>query len=98
MRAIFYIACFVMVATSAFAEERCSLETLIGSTKLQYPLPGSPEIPREELTLMMSVRLYEPLIVVDAFGYSALVDARRSEAWIHRYGGYFGVSEWYGPI
>jgi hypothetical protein len=88
----------MMVTTSAFAEERCSLETLIGSTKLQYPLPGFPEIRKEDLKLMKSVSLYDPLIVADAFGYNALVDAGRGQAWIHRYGGYFGVSEWYGPI
>jgi hypothetical protein len=98
MRAVFYIACFMMVTTSAFAEERCSLETLIGSTELQYPLPGFPKIPKEDLKLMKYVSLYEPLIVADADGYSALVDAGKSEAWIHRYGGYFGVSEWYGPV
>jgi hypothetical protein len=98
MRAVFYIACFMMMTTSAFAEERCSLETLIGSTKLQYPLPGFPQIPKEDLKLMKSVSLYEPLFVPDAYGYRALVDARKGEAWINQFGGYFGVSEWYGPV
>lgn len=45
-----------------------------------------------------AVSLYETPVGSDEFLYAALIDTTNQKVWVYKYGGYAGVSNWYGPV
>lgn len=83
------------------ASEGCTLGAILGSVALSdiARQDKAPEIRRPKGRLEV-VSLFCPLksLASDAFGYTAFINLEEGIAWIHQYGGYAGVSDWYGPV
>jgi hypothetical protein len=84
------------------AAESCNLAMLVGERPLSEfaQLSGMPAEQMREKGKFEQVEFSCPAqsVVSDAFGYTAFIHSQEGIAYVHQYGGYFGVSNWYGPI
>lgn len=94
-----FAACATL--STLHAEETCSLSTLLNDRPLsafprvdRLPSEADPDGKHEHVSLYCA----HYTAVSDAFGYGARLDRKRGIAWVHQYGGYAGVYQWYGPI
>jgi hypothetical protein len=92
----------VALLSGTAAAESCNLAMLVGEKSLSEfaQLSGMPADQLREKGNFEKVEFSCPVqsIVSDAFGYTAFISSQERIAYVYQYGGYFGVSNWYGPI
>jgi hypothetical protein len=95
---------FVIALVSANVEAgepaiaKCPLSALVSSIQNMPQATNGPVLTEDNLDAFRTVSLYEPAGATDQFLYAALIDRTNEQAWVYQYGGYRGVSSWYGPI
>lgn len=97
----FALAAAIACSTANAAEPpsaSCPLTRLLASIESRSQAVRPPALPKDVGDSYRTISLYEPPGATDELLYAAVVDSTSQRAWVYQYGGFAGVSNWYGPF
>lgn len=80
------------------AQSACSVSSIVSSADGFSNVVTTPVLSDADRKASRTISLYEPAGATDQLMYSALIDHKNQQAWVYQYGGFAGVSNWYGPF
>lgn len=101
MKSLLPLLVVALASVSAYAEDAqsaCSVSSIVSSIDGISSIVTTPVLSEVDLKASRTISLYEPTGATDQFMYSALIDHKNQQAWVYQYGGFAGVSNWYGPF
>jgi len=95
-----FVAAFECIAANAAEppSASCPLTRLVAAIESPSQAVQPPVLPKGAGDSHRTISLYEPPSVTDEMLYAAVIDSASQRAWVYQYGGFSGVSNWYGPF